>query len=226
MLVSGAFSLVHMIAALYIVKKVQEDTTTDNGNGGSSTMDNGFVKVENEQPILTAAVVGVAEPSKMESGTAYEKMKDAKAGYGSTYDDKMSAKMADGKAGYGGKAGTAEAIQATVVPGSGKKVGTTTTTTTTTTTYPPSKYRGEQGDGMTWSRIKQVLCYDKGVAVYIVLAVIWIFWQAAGVPKYFSHDYQECQSVASHMLTSLFCGWFYMTLVGIAFFCSMCCLRL
>ena len=56
MLVSGAFSLVHMIAALYIVKKVQEDTTTD--NGGSSAMDNGFVKVENEQPILTAAVVG------------------------------------------------------------------------------------------------------------------------------------------------------------------------
>jgi hypothetical protein len=87
-------------------------------------------------------------------------------------------------------------------------------------------YGTEEGDQMTWSRIKQVLCYDKMVAVYIVISIVWVIWQTMGVSTYFKHDGEDCGDVASRMLTSLFCGWFYMSLVGVAFLCSMCCMRL
>mmetsp|Transcript_8232 Transcript_8232/g.12650 ORF Transcript_8232/g.12650 Transcript_8232/m.12650 type:complete len:238 (-) Transcript_8232:127-840(-) len=74
-------------------------------------------------------------------------------------------------------------------------------------------------------RIKEVLCYDKGVALYIVVTIVWIFWQCHGLTVYFQHDQGTCADVASGMLTSLFCGWFFASLVGIAFLCSLCCIR-
>lgn len=78
----------------------------------------------------------------------------------------------------------------------------------------------------SWGRVKHILCYDKGVALYIVLAVIWIFWQAAGLAKYFNHDDEACPDLGKSMLASLFCGWFYVSLVGFTFLCSMCCMKL
>ena len=80
--------------------------------------------------------------------------------------------------------------------------------------------------GNSWGRVKHVMCYDKGVALYIILAIVWIIYQTMGVSKYFSHDEENCGQVGDRMLTSVFCGWFYMSFVGFAFLCSMCCMRL
>lgn len=112
-------------------------------------------------------------------------------------------------------------------------VATPVTTTTTTnnnnnlesgTVY--TKMYESEDDSMSWSRIKHVLCYDKWVAVYIVVAVIWVLWQTVGVSTYFQHDSDACGGVGGRMISSLFCGWFYMFLVGFAFLCGMCCMRL
>mmetsp|Transcript_14081 Transcript_14081/g.23899 ORF Transcript_14081/g.23899 Transcript_14081/m.23899 type:complete len:229 (-) Transcript_14081:273-959(-) len=77
----------------------------------------------------------------------------------------------------------------------------------------------------SWSRIKHVLCYDKGVALYILAALIWIVWQTIGLGRYLTIG-GGCGSLGPHMMISLLCGWSYMSLVGIAFLCSLCCLRL
>lgn len=76
-------------------------------------------------------------------------------------------------------------------------------------------------------RIKHVLCYDGGVAIYIILAIVWIIWQAVGFGKLVSFNGGGCggNGVASKLVTSLLCGYIYMSLVGIGFLCSLCCLR-
>ena len=77
----------------------------------------------------------------------------------------------------------------------------------------------------SWGRIKHVLCFDKGVALYIVVAVVWIVWQTMGLSRYFALN-GACGAIGGRMMTALFCGWFYMSMVGIAFLCSLCCLKL
>jgi hypothetical protein len=88
------------------------------------------------------------------------------------------------------------------------------------------KMLAPEGDapGNSWGRVKHVLCYDVGVAIYIILTIVWIFWQAAGLSEYFGRDSEACPELGNSMLTSLFCGWFYISLVGFAFLCSMCCM--
>mmetsp|Transcript_31486 Transcript_31486/g.51991 ORF Transcript_31486/g.51991 Transcript_31486/m.51991 type:complete len:259 (-) Transcript_31486:191-967(-) len=126
---------------------------------------------------------------------------------------------------YGGEKEAPEpAVVATPVPNT-----TQQTNNLESGTLYQKMYEGgaaDDGDHMTWGRIKQVLCYDKWVAVYICITIVWILWQTMGVGTYFKHDDDDCGDVANRMLTSLFCGWFYMSLVGVAFLCSMCCMRL
>jgi hypothetical protein len=76
-------------------------------------------------------------------------------------------------------------------------------------------------------RIKHVLCYDGGVAIYIVLGIVWIIWQSMGIGKLVTFDSGSCggAAVSNILATSLVCGYLYMSLVGIGFVCSLCCLR-
>ena len=86
------------------------------------------------------------------------------------------------------------------------------------------------GSGTTkysWARIKHVLCFDKGVAVYILVAIGWMVWQVMGFGKFVAMQGSGCSmNLSALLITSLMCGWAYISLVGLAFLCSMCCMKL
>jgi len=77
----------------------------------------------------------------------------------------------------------------------------------------------------SWARIKHVLCYDCGVALYIIMIVVWMCWMATGVTRYLNVDQGTCSDIASRLLTSMICGYFFMSLGAFAFMCSLCCLQ-
>jgi hypothetical protein len=101
----------------------------------------------------------------------------------------------------------------------------TTTTTTTTTTASPPTYQTGARNSMT--RIKYVLCYDPVVAIYIVVFLVWVVWQSVGTTRSFKlgNNGYNCALVQDWTMVSIVCGYLYMGLVGIAFLCSLCCLR-
>lgn len=85
----------------------------------------------------------------------------------------------------------------------------------------------ENGEAKSWQRLSQVLCYDAGVAVYIVIAVMWIVWQSMGFSQaLFGEDpIEACAKIGSWQLYEIVLGFIYMMLVGCAFACSFICLR-
>jgi uncharacterized membrane protein len=101
-------------------------------------------------------------------------------------------------------------------------------------TLPAAKPMGGMGLGharenpdhqSSWGRIKHVLCYDVGVAIYIVIMVFWLCWMAMSIPRYASIGSDGCSDIGSRLLTSMICGYFFMTLGAFAFMCSICCLQ-
>jgi hypothetical protein len=89
-----------------------------------------------------------------------------------------------------------------------------------------STTKGETRGG-SMGRIKDVLCHDCGVAVYIVLGIFWIIWQSMGIGKLLTFNSGDCGGgeVADLLVTCLVCGYVYMSLVGVGFCCSLVCLR-
>ena len=88
----------------------------------------------------------------------------------------------------------------------------------------------EYGARNSCARIKYVLCYDKAMAIYIIVAVFWACWQCVGVSKWVENgingDYNEdCYEVARYIGISISLGYAYMCMVFCAFLCSLCCLR-
>lgn len=85
------------------------------------------------------------------------------------------------------------------------------------------------GGSNSFSRIKHVLCYDKGMAVYIVIFLIWMVWMAMGVSKrlFFDGDNwgEECVELTRYMNFTIAIGYVWMAMVGTAFCCSLICLR-
>jgi hypothetical protein len=85
----------------------------------------------------------------------------------------------------------------------------------------------EHGGPNSITRAKHVLCFDKGMAVYIVVIIIWMVWICIGINRRFSVDdaNPDCNDLASYMTTTIMCGYIWMTMVGLAFCCSFLCLR-
>ena len=85
------------------------------------------------------------------------------------------------------------------------------------------------GGANSFHRIKHVLCYDKGMAVYILVFLTWMVWLGMGFVRRLggeggNNNYCE-ETMTSHMTTTIVCGYVWMSLVGIAFCCSLLCLR-
>ena len=81
----------------------------------------------------------------------------------------------------------------------------------------------EQGAANSFSRIKHVLCYDKTMAVYIIIFIGWIVWLSVGIAKRLSVDDDgDCDK---YMNVTISCGYMYLSFVFMAFGCSLCCLR-
>jgi hypothetical protein len=83
-------------------------------------------------------------------------------------------------------------------------------------------------------RLGQVLCYDAGVAVYIIICCAWMVWQSIGMSRVLfggsssDDDGDEediCGEMEKWMVFSIICGFLYLMLVCFAFGCSILCLR-
>lgn len=76
----------------------------------------------------------------------------------------------------------------------------------------------------SFARTKDILCYDPVVAVYIIVGVFYIIWQTIGVGR--SALALGCGSgLGGYVSNALMCNFLFITLGGMAFACSVCCLR-
>lgn len=84
---------------------------------------------------------------------------------------------------------------------------------------------GDTSRHNSMERIKKTLCDDKGVAVYIVFAVIYLIWQSIGMSRWLAAG-ANCGDgqIATYMFNSLICNWLFITLGATSFICSLCCL--
>jgi hypothetical protein len=84
----------------------------------------------------------------------------------------------------------------------------------------------ENGAPNSFARIKHVLCYDKTMAVYIVIFIGWVVWLSMGIGKRLTADEDGvCDNEIQYMNVVISCGYMYLSLVFMAFGCSLCCLR-
>jgi hypothetical protein len=85
----------------------------------------------------------------------------------------------------------------------------------------------ERGGPNSITRVRHLLCFDKGMAVYILVVIIWIVWICIGINRRFSVDdaNPDCNELTSYMTVTVMCGYIWMTMVGLAFCCSFFCLR-
>jgi hypothetical protein len=88
-----------------------------------------------------------------------------------------------------------------------------------------------EGRSNSVPRLVQVLCYDIGVAVYIVVFVAWMIWIAIGSSHIFGNvgidDWEGhvCGKAGKWVRNSVILGWIYMWLVCCSFCCSLICVR-
>lgn len=80
-------------------------------------------------------------------------------------------------------------------------------------------------DASSWKRVGQVLCYDVGVALYILFFAFWIGWQSYGIKEAIDDSAaDECEYVHKWVVNSIVLGFVFMTMVACSFCCSMLCM--
>ncbi|KAL7569670.1 hypothetical protein ACA910_008324 [Epithemia clementina (nom. ined.)] len=190
--VDAILCLGHMLAAFYIVYRIQKDE---------------------EQRIEEDTESGAATPATKASTTS-------KANYQSMHDDsrnKMSPIMS--------------MLSSMMAPP--QKTGASSSSSSNQNEDPALRgaFLGnvrENGSAYSWQRLKQVLCYDMVVAIYIVGAIFWLIWQSMGVQQALNSGGENgelCESIHRWISLSIMCGFIYSMLVFIAFSCSFLCIR-
>ena len=111
---------------------------------------------------------------------------------------------------------TAEPIQeATVVAPTKKSLGRTILNTTDTHNDTKAK---------SFARTKDILCEDPIVAVYILIGLFYMCWSTVGVGR--SASAYGCDyGLAGDICSAVMCNFLFISLGGMAFACSICCLR-
>lgn len=75
----------------------------------------------------------------------------------------------------------------------------------------------------SFSRVKEILCYDPLVALYILVGLFYMVWQSMGIGR--THDAADCGGdLERHLSNSLMCGFMYIMFGGVMFAFSVCCL--
>ena len=113
----------------------------------------------------------------------------------------------------------------------------TATATPVTVTAVPSTQYGQLNDSASSSqyddteaysfgRVKHVLCYDHGMALYIVVIIVWVIWLAVGLTRRFDFDFgnEVCDELVGYLNVTIICGYLWAMMVAFAFCCSFCCL--
>lgn len=73
-------------------------------------------------------------------------------------------------------------------------------------------------------RVKDILCYDPIVAIYIIIGIFFVVWQTMGIQR--GHDADECGGdLTGYIFKSFACGFAFIWLGAMTFACSLCCLR-
>jgi len=84
----------------------------------------------------------------------------------------------------------------------------------------------DNDDSGSRKRMKDVLCYDPGVAIYLLLALVWLGWLVYGYAQLLDSDGGDgCDTIQGFYYTSLTCGTLYAMMVGCTFCCSFLCLK-
>mmetsp|Transcript_28677 Transcript_28677/g.46553 ORF Transcript_28677/g.46553 Transcript_28677/m.46553 type:complete len:239 (+) Transcript_28677:105-821(+) len=72
------------------------------------------------------------------------------------------------------------------------------------------------------SRVKEILCYDPWVALYILVGIFFCVWQTVGANR--TRYAADCGGdLDSHLTQSLLCGFLFISLGACTFACSLCC---
>jgi hypothetical protein len=78
----------------------------------------------------------------------------------------------------------------------------------------------------SFSRVTQILCYDPCFALYLVVLLVFTIWQSMGISKIIAMGAEGgCDGIRSQNLTSLICGYLFLSLTAVAFICSVCCMK-
>lgn len=114
------------------------------------------------------------------------------------------------------------------------------------TVEPPASYliMGDQGidynDGEpdSYDRLGHILCYDVGIAMYMVVCFVWVLWQSLGVRILVlgllggdnnddddDDGTAQCDGLSRLMLESVIVGSIYTFVVVVAFDCALLCLK-
>ena len=87
------------------------------------------------------------------------------------------------------------------------------------------------GQANSFQRLKQVFCYDMGVAIYILVIIFWFIWQSVGISAVLfansndDSDNYVCENIEKRTILSILCGFLYIMLVFVTFACSFICLK-
>lgn len=73
------------------------------------------------------------------------------------------------------------------------------------------------------ARVKDILCYDPIVAVYIIIGIFYMCWQTVGAGRT-QYAYDCGRNLDEYLSDSLLCGFLFIMLGGMTFGCSVCCL--
>ena len=177
LIINAILSVIHMIAAFYIVNLIREE------------------KPLSPLPITSSTATGASQPTFMATtGTATPTSEPT-----TTY----------------------------------QNAGNNSNNNNTSSNFIADSSYDVPGGPNSFQRIKHVLCYDKGMAVYILIFLFWIVWLAIGVSRrlsydngYVDNDYDNgCGDLTRYMNAAIAIGYVWMALVGTAFCCSLICLR-
>ena len=73
-------------------------------------------------------------------------------------------------------------------------------------------------------RVREVLCYDPLVAVYIVIGIFYMIWQSMGIR--YMNQAANCGGGEDELISrALICGFLFISMGATSFACSVCCLR-
>ena len=89
---------------------------------------------------------------------------------------------------------------------------------------PPPSQNAHRGGSNSWKRFGHLMCYDPGVALYMVLFLAWIIWIPVGISARVSaddDDDEDCERIADYVQNCIICGFIYGILVAMSFCCSM-----
>lgn len=186
--INSLLSLVHLLAAFYIVHRIQEETKE------AAALE------EQQQAQQGATADNPIDPEA--NATNYQPM---------DRDEKAAAST-----------NTTSAWQtaaAWMFPGPAKAASMANTAVRAT----------GPGEAGSFQRLKQVFCYDIGVAVYILAVIFWFVWQSVGISQVLfgneNDDNYLCENIEKRTILSILCGFLYIMLVFVTFACSFLCLK-